>query len=134
MATKKRTSKTKRKNNKPSAAEVQKVEEFRLEILLWALIACSLLLFVSNFGIGGTIGNYVSSFLFGIFGLTAYVFPILLIIACFFMISNRGNFLAIIKLLGGILLIAFLCMFISLIFVSFILKEATLMTPMESFK
>ena len=93
MATKKRTSKTKRKNNKPSAAEVQKVEEFRLEILLWALIACSLLLFVSNFGIGGTIGNYVSSFLFGIFGLTAYVFPILLIIACFFMISINRIFM-----------------------------------------
>ena len=49
MATKKRTSKSKRKSNKPSAAEVRKVEEFRLEIVLWIFIACSLLLFVSNF-------------------------------------------------------------------------------------
>ena len=128
MATKKRTSKTKRKVNKPSAAEVQKVEEFRLEIALWIIIACSLLLFVSNFGIGGAVGNYVSSFLFGVFGLVAYVFPILIIVACFFAISNKGNFLAIIKLFAGALFIAFLCMFCSLIF-----SKDQLMTPMESF-
>ncbi len=128
MATKKRTSKTKRKSNKPSAAEVQKVEEFRLEIALWIVIAGSLLLFLSNFGIGGAVGNYISSILFGIFGLAAYIFPILIIIACFFRISNRGNMLATIKLLAGIVLLAFLCMFCALIF-----SRDTLMTPMESF-
>ena len=47
MATKKRTSKTGRKsntrgkarNNRPSAAEVQKVEEFRLEVFLWIVFS-----------------------------------------------------------------------------------------------
>ncbi|MBE5887493.1 MAG: DNA translocase FtsK [Lachnospiraceae bacterium] len=136
MATKKRTSKTGRKsntrgkarNNRPSAAEVQKVEEFRLEVFLWIVIAICLLLFVSNFGIGGTVGNYISSFLFGIFGLMAYVFPILIIIACFFIISNKGSILALIKMFGSILLVAFLCMLCALIF-----SKDTMLTPMESF-
>ena len=128
MATKKRTSTTKRKRSKPTAAEVRKVEEFRLEIILWVVIACSLLLFVSNFGIGGEIGSLVSCFLFGVFGIVAYIFPILIIIACFFAISNRGNILAVIKLFGGILFVAFLCMFASLIF-----TKEKIMTPMESF-
>lgn len=128
MATKRRTSKTKRKRSKPTAAEVRKVEEFRLEIILWVIIACSLLLFVSNFGIGGEVGNLISGFLFGVFGIVAYIFPILLIIACFFAISNRGNILATIKLFGGFLFMAFLCMFSSLIF-----TKEQLMTPMESF-
>lgn len=136
MATKKRTSKSKRnnntksrqKNNRPSVEEVRKAEEFSLEVILWVIIACSLLLFISNLGIGGAVGNYVSNLLFGTFGLVAYVFPILIIIACFFGISNKGNFLAVIKLFAGFLFIAFACMFFSLVF-----SEGKIMTPLESF-
>lgn len=128
MANKRKTSSPKRKANKPSAEEVRKVEEFRSEIALWILIACALLLFVSNFGVGGAVGSAVSSFLFGIFGIMAYLFPILLIIGCFFAISNKGNFLAIMKLVSGILFILFLCMLLSLLF-----SNETVLTPMESF-
>ena len=133
MATKRRTSssktKTKRKTNKPKIEDIRKAEEFRVEIILWILIACAALLFISNFGVGGVVGNAVSSFLFGVFGIIAYVFPVLLIIGSFFMVSNRGNVFAVVKLIAMILFAAFICMFMSLI-----CSEDSIMSPIESFQ
>ena len=128
MATKKKTS-SKRKYNKPKAEDIRKAEEFRLEIILWSVIAVSLLLFISNFGVGGVIGNAVSSFLFGVFGLIAYVFPIILIVATFFAISNRGNMFAVVKLVAAILFAVFLCVFLSLIS-----SDGDVMLPLEAYE
>ena len=128
MATKKKTS-SKRKYNKPKAEDIRKAEEFRLEIILWSVIAVSLLLFISNFGVGGVIGNAVSSFLFGLFGLIAYVFPIILIVATFFAISNRGNMFAVVKLVAAILFAVFLCVFLSLIS-----SNGDVMLPLEAYE
>ena len=85
MATKKRTSSnsTRRKSNKPKAEDIRKAEEFRTELILWGVIAVGALLFISNFGIGGVVGNAVSSFLFGVFGIIAYVFPVILLVIIF---------------------------------------------------
>ena len=83
MVTKKKTS-TRRKssykktNRKPSVQEVRQVEAYRMEIIMWIIIACSLLLFICNFGIGGIVGDIVSGLLFGTFGTVAYVFPLIL--------------------------------------------------------
>ena len=129
MATKRRTSSSKRKSNKPKAEDIRKAEEFRLEIILWIVIACSLLLFISNFGVGGVVGNAVSSFLFGLFGLIAYVFPIILVVATVFATSNRGNMFAIVKLLAAILFAVFMCVFLSLVF-----SGDLIMTPVEAFE
>ena len=130
MATKKRTSSSsKRKTNKPSAEEIRQAEEFRTELILWGIIAVGALLFVSNFGIGGAVGNAVSSFLFGVFGIIAYIFPIILIVGSFFIVSNKGNIFAIFKLIAGCLLAAFLCMFITLV-----TSGSTVMNPLESFQ
>ena len=109
MATKRRTSSTKRKSNKPKAEDIRKAEEFRSEIILWIIIAVAALLFVSNFGVGGFVGNAVSAFVFGLVGIMAYVFPIVLVIACFFATSNRENFLAIVKLIAGIVFVGSVC-------------------------
>lgn len=128
MAPKKKSSSTKRKTNKPSAEEVRKIEEFRLEIALWIVIAGALLLFISNFGVGGVVGNAVSSFLFGIFGVIAYIFPIILIIGSFFGVSNKDNIFAIFKLFAGTLFAIFLCVFMTLI-----TSKETVMTPLEAF-
>lgn len=129
MATKKSTSSRKKKSNKPKIEDVRKVEEFRVEIILWGIIALSALLFISNFGIGGVVGNAVSRFLFGIFGVVAYVFPIILIVGSFFAVSNKGNVLAIVKLVSGILFAFFLCVFVSLI-----TSGEYMMTPLESYQ
>ena len=134
MPTKKKTSSnntrsTKKTTRKPTVQEVQRVEAFRVEIILWVVIACGLLLFVSNFGVGGIVGNAVSRFLFGVFGLIAYVFPIILMIGCFFAVSNRDNIFAILKLVAAGLFTVFLCLFMALV-----ASGKTIMTPIEAYE
>lgn len=92
-----------------------KEDSFAKEIMLWIVVAVSLLLFISNFGVGGTIGNAVSRFFFGIFGLIAYVFPVLLLVGTFFAVSNQGNTIAAVKIVASCLFVMFLCVLIELI-------------------
>ena len=93
--------------------DVAKTEAVK-EIFLWIFLAVCVLLFLSNLGIGGIVGNAVSGFFFGIFGLVAYLFPILLLVATFFGISNQGNRLATIKLIAGGVLMVFLSVLVEL--------------------
>ncbi len=95
--------------------EQERTESFRTEVILWIIIAVSLVLFISNFGVGGKIGNAVSSFFFGLFGLAAYVFPILLVVGSFFIVSNKGNRFAVLKLAAVLLFVAALCLFMSMV-------------------
>ena len=88
---------------------------FEREVILWIVVAISLLLFISNFGFGGKIGNAFSRFFFGIFGLIAYIFPIVLLVGTFFAVSNKGNRLATVKIIATVLFVSFLCMFIELV-------------------
>lgn len=137
MATKKKSSSTrgtsrksstnKSSTRKPTVQEVRQVEEFRMEVIMWIIIACSLLLFISNFGVGGVVGGAVSTFLFGVFGSIAYVFPVILMLGCFFITSNKGNILAVLKLIAAIIFALFICLFIALI------TTKGIMTPMEAF-
>ena len=101
-----------RKRNRKKQQELDAA--FVREVILWLVVAASILLFISNFGFGGTIGNAVSRFFFGVFGLIAYIFPIVLFIGTFFAVSNRGNRVAIVKIIASCLFVAFLCMFIEL--------------------
>ena len=113
----KRKAQTSRKGStgrkKKTAAQQQ--EDFTRAVILWIIVAVSILLFISNFGIGGTIGNAVSRFFFGVMGLIAYVFPVLLLVGTFFAVSNRGNRVATVKLVAMILFDLFLCMLIELL-------------------
>ncbi len=131
MATKRKSSKssTKRKSYKPKAEDIRKADAFRMEIILWVIIAVSALLFISNFGIGGAVGNAVSTFLFGVFGIVAYIFPIVLMLGSFFAISNKGNMFAALKLVASVLFTVFLCMFVALV-----TSGNEVMTPIESYK
>ena len=79
------------------------------------ILAVSILLFISNFGIGGAIGNAVSSFFFGVFGLIAYIFPVVLVIGTFFAASNKGNRIATVKIVAAVFFVLFLCMFIEIV-------------------
>ena len=99
----------------PNVSMPQQQEDFTREVILWIIVAVSILLFISNFGIGGTIGNAVSRFFFGVMGLIAYVFPVLLLVGTFFAVSNRGNRVATVKLVAMILFDLFLCMLIELL-------------------
>ena len=116
MAAGNRKSSNKRKTQtkKERMAEMEKAQAFRVEVTLWIVVAAALLLFISNLGFGGAVGKTVSGFLFGMFGLMAYVLPVLLLVGSFFAVSNRGNKLAAVKLIAAIVFLVFLCTFMGL--------------------
>lgn len=105
--------KTKNVTVEAEVIDVAKVEAIK-EVFLWLFLAICVLLFLSNLGIGGVVGNAVSGFFFGLLGLLAYFFPILLLIATFFGISNHGNHVATIKLIAGGIATAFLSVLMEL--------------------
>ena len=76
----------------------------RNEILLIVFLALAIILFLCNFGIVGRIGNAVSGFMFGLFGLLAYIAPIIIFLAIAFGMSNIGNNIATRKLVSGVVL------------------------------
>lgn len=116
MATGNRKSSNRRKTQtkKERMAEMEKAQAFRVEVTLWIVVAVALLLFISNLGFGGAVGKTVSGFLFGVFGLMAYVLPILLLVGSFFAVSNHGNKLAAMKLIAAVVFFVFLCTFMGL--------------------
>lgn len=61
------------------------------EIFCWILLAVSVLIFISLFGIGGKIGNALGGIFFGLMGTNAYVFPFLLFFLTLYIMANRGS-------------------------------------------
>lgn len=84
MASKTKTKK-KRQNSKQTSSPLAK------EITLLAIIIFSLLALLSLFGMCGPVGNLIGSLLFGLFGATAYIFPLAFPIGSGFFISNPEN-------------------------------------------
>lgn len=76
----------------------------RDEILLIALFALSVFLFLCNFGIVGVAGGVISDVMFGIFGMTAYAMPVVLFLMVAFGPVNSGNSIATRKLMAGVVL------------------------------
>ncbi len=74
------------------------------EVMLIAVFALAVFLFLCNFGIVGVTGNLVSDVMFGILGLTSYAAPILFFLAVAFGISNKGNSIAVRKLVAAVIL------------------------------
>lgn len=87
----------------------------RNEILLIACLALAVILFLCNFGIVGKVGNAVSSFMFGIFGLMAYVAPVIIFLAIAFGMSNIGNNIATRKLIAGLVIFFLISMIFELV-------------------
>ena len=87
------------KNRRTSRMQVQDYDEpIGDEIKLIVILAVSILVLLSVFGIGGRVGNKAADIFFGLFGVMAYALPFLLFIGSAFHISNRGSSLARLKL------------------------------------
>ena len=87
------------KNRRTSRMQVQDYNEpIGDEIKLIVILAVSILVLLSVFGIGGRVGNKAADIFFGLFGVMAYALPFLLFIGSAFHISNRGSSLARLKL------------------------------------
>lgn len=110
----KRTKKRKTTKGKPGKA--QQNTEIRGEIIILNVLAVCILLVLSNFGLGGIAGEAVSSVSFGLFGVMAYVLPFAVFGITAFLISNRGNAHAYIKIGAGIVLFFILTAILELIF------------------
>ena len=96
-----------RNSGRKGTAQRTRTNEERLisnEVLLILALAAGALLFLCNFGIIGPVGDAVSTVMFGIFGLTAYIAPIFVFLAVAFGISNQGNWRATMKLTAAVIL------------------------------
>ncbi len=88
---------------------------FQTEIILLIILAASMILVISNLGMGGVVGDTISTVSFGVIGLLAYIFPVLLFLGAVFLVSNRKNPLAYKKLLAGAVFFVFLCGLVQLL-------------------
>lgn len=89
------------------------------EILILGVLAVCIFLLISNFGLGGIVGDILSAILFGVFGWIAYLLPILVFGVTAFLMSNRGNAHAYIKVVAVILFSILLTAFLELIINSY---------------
>lgn len=82
------------------------------EVILIALFALCVFLFLCNFGIVGVMGNAISGVMFGIFGLTAYLIPVFLFMIIAFAMINSGNMIATRKIIAAVclyLIVSMMC-------------------------
>ncbi len=73
-------------------ASAQKSSQIGRDLWLLFVIALSLILFLSLFGLIGRVGELLAVFQFGLFGRMAYLFPFLLLILTAFGMSNMKKY------------------------------------------
>ena len=94
---------TKKKQQQPAPVS------FQNEIILLVTFAACVILFVSNLGMGGFVGDAISGFCFGTMGMLAYLFPFVFFLAVAFLLTNRGKRLMYKKLAAGFVCFLTLC-------------------------
>lgn len=108
--TRKRGTTNQTKQKKPASKTQAESQSFlKSEITILVTLAVCAFLMISNFGIGGFLGDALAGFMFGVFGLLAYIIPILIFIGITFIMSNKGNYLAYIKAGACFVLCFMLC-------------------------
>lgn len=114
MASKSKKKSTSKKISKKTTKKVGK--NFVVdEIIIWAVLAVSILLLISNFGFGGTLGAATSAFLMESFGASAYLIPFLLFGVTAFLLSNKYNRVAYWKSGATVVFFLLLCGFFEMI-------------------
>ena len=114
----KSTSGRKNTRKKQSRKQIKKqgvTSGFQTEIILLTILAASIILIISNLGMGGVVGAAISKASFGIMGLLAYIFPILIFVGAAFLVSNSKNPLAYKKALAALVFFVFLCGLVQLL-------------------
>ncbi len=101
ISNKKNTSTKTTKTNKKDT----EMNTLQYEIIALSFFACSLFLCISIYlNQAGEVGKFINNLLFGLFGIGAYLIPLLIIIASFLKLFNKGNQLLNNRIyLGGIL-------------------------------
>ncbi len=116
MATQKRGNTTRKTTSRSSSSGSRKQtkrapkaapqEEFdyslNSELIVIAMVALTIFLFLCNFDICGAFGNAVSGVLFGLFGITAYVAPLVALGAVAIGVANFGSSASMRKIISGL--------------------------------
>jgi len=76
----------------------------RSELVVIAMVALTIFLFLCNFGVCGEFGSLISDILFGFFGVTAYFAPLVALGAVLVSVANYGSSAAQRKVISGIVL------------------------------
>ena len=102
---KKRKTATRKSSSAPrkratSKKKQQEENGLKLEILVLIILGISILLMIGNFGMGGSVGEAVSQFFFGLLGWIQYLFPVFLFFGVAFAVANRKNTLIVRKMAG----------------------------------
>ena len=104
------------KRKQPSNKKPVESQSFvKKEVAILITLAVCIFLTISNFGICGKIGDIVSGFMFGFFGLLAYILPILVFVAVPFFASNKGNNRAYVKATAVGVLFFMICILLEVI-------------------
>ncbi len=126
--TRKRSTTNQSKQKKPSNKKQVESQSFlKHEITILVTLAICAFLMISNFGIGGFLGDALSGFMFGVFGMLAYIVPILVFVGITFIMSNKGNTLAYIKAGACFVLCFMFCTLFQLVMNEYV-AETSLMT------
>ncbi len=102
-----RSKKKLKKNQNPGIAE---------EILLIGSLGVAILLFLGCCGLLGSFGRVVRTVLVGLFGMVGFLLPFLFFTVCAFVISNKWERVAKVKVFSSIVLMIVLCCFAQMIF------------------
>ena len=91
-------------------------DSIRDEVVLLAVLAVCILLYLALFNVLGSFGNVIGGILYGLFGIISYIIPIAAFLAIAFYISNKGQSVAYIKVISTIVLILNVCAFVQMAF------------------
>ena len=108
--------KSRKKPGKAAGKEPEINSFMGTEVAIIVTFAVSVLLFLSNFGLCGAVGDALRKGMLGVFGGMGYIAPILLFVGICFYLSNRGNRRAIIKIVAVVAVLLALCGLDQLIF------------------
>ena len=108
-STQKKASERKSGGRKKEEYVPEKESFMGTEVAIIVTFAVSVLLFLSNFGLCGAVGEVCRSVQLGIFGTVGYLAPVLLFTGICFYLSNRGNRRAVIKIVSVSIVLLALC-------------------------
>ena len=77
------------KRKRTTKAKQQAANQLRDEVLVLLSFAVAVILLLSNFNLAGSVGVQIKWFMFGLFGVMEYIFPIVVAASLIFLISNR---------------------------------------------
>lgn len=77
------------KSKQPVKNKQVQDNQLRNDCIILFSIACAIILILTNFNLAGTLGRGIKWFMFGVFGVMEYIFPLVLAASVIFLMVNR---------------------------------------------